>query len=44
MKLQKLLEILETNLNPRTILQRHLLQGNELLLRNTVLAAGKLMF
>ena len=33
---------LETNLNPRTILQRHLLQGSQLLQRNTVLAAGKI--
>jgi len=36
------LGFLETNLNPRTILQRHLLQGNKLLQRNTVLAAAKI--
>jgi len=36
------LGFLESNLNPRTILQRHLLQGNKLLQRNTVLAAGKI--
>jgi len=36
------LGFLETNLNPRTILQRHLLQGKKLLQPNTVLAAGKI--
>jgi len=36
------LGFLETNLNLRTILQRHLLQGNKLLQRNTVLAAAKI--